>query len=163
MRRPPDPAILFHESLGSGFSKLPSDPDLAGITATCVFDWAAAAIYCRDGRARRRKLGIGQTAYFRVEGRPNPLSRLGNHPKFYFLPKSNLCALRAGHLDMAIGEYIPAGGLVFDQVMRLNDLNPAGIGSSVFWIIRNEGGDVHELKHQIVRNFERSERINRDD
>jgi hypothetical protein len=88
---------------------------------------------------------------------------LGNNPKFYFLLKSNLCALRAGHLNMVIGEYIPAGGLVSDQVMRLNNLNPAAIGSSVFWIIPNEGGDVHELKHQIVRSFERSERINRDD
>jgi hypothetical protein len=36
---------------------------------------------------------------------------LRNHPKLYFLPKLNHYALRAGHLDMVIGEYLPAGEL----------------------------------------------------
>jgi len=62
-------------------------------------------------------------------------------------------------LDLAIVKHIDAVGLVFDQIMRLDDLNPVGAGCNAFRIILNRGGDVHELEHQVVRGFVRSKRI----
>jgi hypothetical protein len=40
--------------------------------------------------------------------------------------------------------------LVFGQIMRLHDLNPASAGSSAFRINPYSGGDVYELEDQIV-------------
>ena len=88
---------------------------------------------------------------------------LENHPKFYLVSKANSRAFGAGHLDLAIVEHIAAVGLVSDQIMRLDDLNPAGAGCSAFRIILDGGGDVHELEHQVVRGFVWSEGINRGD
>jgi hypothetical protein len=47
--------------------------------------------------------------------------------------------------------------------VRLDDLNPAGTGSNAFQIVLNGGGDVHKLEHKVVREFVRSEEINRGD
>jgi hypothetical protein len=55
----------------------------------------------------------------------------------------------------------PLGRLLDAQVMRLYNLNPARGGTSAFPIVFNNCGDVHELGHQVVRRFVRSERLNR--
>ena len=51
-----------------------------------------------------------------------------------------------------------------DQSMRLYNLNPAwGGSSSAFRIVLNNGGDAYEFEYQVVRDFVRSERIDRVD
>jgi hypothetical protein len=63
---------------------------------------------------------------------------LEDHPKFYLVSKANSRAFGAGHLDLAIVGHIAAVGLVFDQIMRLDDLTlqvpaaaPSGSSSTV--------------------------------
>ena len=64
---------------------------------------------------------------------------------------------------MAIGEHEPTGRLVDGQIVRFDNLHSARGGTSVFRIVLNNGGDIHEVEHQIVRRFVRSERVNRVD
>jgi hypothetical protein len=77
--------------------------------------------------------------------------------------KTNACAFGARHLHLAIFEQIPARRLMDDQGMRLYNLNPAWGGSSAFRIVLNNGGDAYEFEYQVVRDFVRSELINRVD
>jgi hypothetical protein len=49
------------------------------------------------------------------------------------------------------------------QFVRLDNVYSARDGTSVFRIVLNNGGDIHEVEHQIVRRFVRSERVNRVD
>lgn len=85
------------------------------------------------------------------------------HPNLDLLPKANSGTFGTGHLDLAVVQQVPATRLVFGQMMRLDNLNPASSGSSALRIVFHVGGNVHELEHQIVRNFVGSERINRSD
>ena len=93
----------------------------------------------------------------------NGFRSIRKHPECYSEPKANSRAFGAGHLDLAIVEHIPAAGLVFGQIVRLDNLNPAGADFAAFQIVLNGGGDVHELEHQVVREFVRSQGINRRD
>jgi hypothetical protein len=86
-----------------------------------------------------------------------------DHPKLNFVSQMDLGALRAGHLDLPIGEDVPAWWLVCSQFVGLYNLNPAGAGGNVFGIGLNDGHDIHELENQIARGSVRSEMINRAD
>jgi hypothetical protein len=85
------------------------------------------------------------------------------HPKPNFVSQMDLGAFRAGHLDLPIVEDISAGGLLFGQFVRFHNLDAAGPGGNVFGISLNDGRYVHEIEHQIVRDFVWSEIIDRAD
>src|ERR1700732_4785509 len=86
-----------------------------------------------------------------------------DHPKPNLLSETNSGALGTGHLHLAVVEDIPAGGLVRGQIVRFYNLNPADVCSNVFRIDFNKGGNVYKLENQIVRDFVRSQQINRID
>jgi hypothetical protein len=82
-------------------------------------------------------------------------------PELYLVAQTNAGALGAGHVNLAIVERIAAGGLVKGQIVRLYNLNPAGSGA--FWIELYNRGAACEFDYQVVRDFIRSDRINRVD
>jgi hypothetical protein len=79
-----------------------------------------------------------------------------DHPKSNLLSETNSGALGTRHLDLAVVEDIPAGGLVRGQIVRFYNLNPADVCSNVFRIDFNKRGNVYKLENQIVRDFVRS-------
>ena len=86
-----------------------------------------------------------------------------DHPKSNLLSETNAGALGTGHLNLAVVEDIPAGGLVRGQIVRFYNLNPADVCSNVFRIDFNKGGNVYKLEDQIIRDFVWSQQINRID
>jgi hypothetical protein len=86
-----------------------------------------------------------------------------DHSKSNLLSETNSGALGTGHLNLAVVEDIPAGGLVRGQIVRFYNLNPADVCSNVFRIDFDKGGNVYKLENQIVRDFVRSQQINRID
>jgi hypothetical protein len=48
------------------------------------------------------------------------------------------------------------GRFVDGLIVRLDNLHSARGGTSVFRIVLNNGGDIHEVEHQIVRRFWRA-------
>jgi hypothetical protein len=88
-----------------------------------------------------------------------PLADLGP----YFVAKLNAGASGASHLNLAIVEQIATTGLMFGQVMRLQDLDPAGRGGGTFRVGFNKRGNVYELEHQVIRDFVGRQRIDRVD
>ena len=58
-----------------------------------------------------------------VKGFQPAASPLANHPSPNFVTKTNASALGAGHLNLAIGEHVPAAGLMLGQIVRLNNFN----------------------------------------
>lgn len=98
--------------------------------------------------------------------RINPFTsegQLQNHPELYLVAQANAGALGAGQVNLPIVERIAVGGLVKGQIVRFYNLNPAGSGSGAFWIELYNRGDAYEFEYQVVRDFVRSERINRVD
>jgi hypothetical protein len=91
------------------------------------------------------------------------LDLLRNHPELYLIAKANFIAFRAGHLDLAIVEHIACVRLVFDQFVRLDNINPMRAPRRSFRIVLNGSGDVYEFEYQVGGNFVGSQWINRSD